>query len=312
MVSIIMCMFREPIQYIEKSLESVLQQTYKDIEVIIMIDDPANEMLVDYVRKKTTEDCRIRYYVNEENIGLTASLNRAKSYVKGEYVARMDADDICVVDRIESQLSYLREYGLDIVGCNVKDIDEKGNFIIASTSTFPTEDKVIKEYLKTNSAIPHPTWFVRREIYEKYDYVDFPACEDYELLTRLALDDVKMGNLKEPKLYYRINSNGISSSKKVMQKTSFFYVRNNYKKRKVSKLDEFNSFYESPKGIKKRKKLENYYAKSSELKKLKKEKKWLKFFLMGICVFICSYEGRNVVISYLRGRLLISKFEHNC
>ena len=97
-----------------------------------------------------------------------------------------------------------------------------------------------------------------------------------------------------------------------MQKTSLFFVKNNYRKKKISNLDEFYVFVKSKKGITKRKNLENYYNKTQVLKEYKKQKKWIKFILNGVWLFIYSPEGRSVVQNYLREKILLARFEDNC
>ena len=267
MISVIMSVYQEPVSYVEKSVDSILNQTVQDIEFIIIVDDPNNKKVIQYLQMCIEKDKRIKFYINEKNCGLTESLNRAIRYSKGEYVARMDADDISELDRLEIELKSLVENNLDIVGCNIQNIDEKGNIISKKGSQYPSSDRAIKEYLRTNSALAHPTWLVKRSVYEEYmkigPYLEFPACEDYEFLTRIALDGKKLGNIKEVKLKYRINREGISSTKKVKQKLSHFFVNRCYKQGQKSNLEEFLEFVNESGGIRKKRSLTEYYRKSA-------------------------------------------------
>lgn len=311
MISVIMSCYREPIIYLIESISSILNQTYSDIELIVIVDDPTNIEIINYVSSVGERDERMRYYINERNMGLTVSLNRAKRLAKGEFVARMDADDISEEERLECQLKYLQDSNYDLVGCNVIDINEKGCVINSLGTNYPTQDKSIKKYLRINSAIPHPTWLVRKRIYDKYDYVDFPACEDYEFLTRIALDGYRMGNLKECKLKYRINSNGISTTKKVLQKASFNYVRNNYRHNRKSYYDKFLSYLESDEGRKKKMSLSSYYNCSKKLKTYQNDNDKMRFLLFGIRIFITEPEGRRIISNVVKERMLRLTFGHN-
>lgn len=304
MISVIMSTYREPIEYIRSSISSILNQTYKDIELIIVFDDPKNMELIQFVSSLAEKDNRIRYYVNEKNMGLTASLNRAKRLANGEYIARMDADDISELDRLSCQLEYLQNGGYDLIGCNVIDIDENDKIINHIGTQYPTNDNSIKSYLKINSAIPHPTWLVRKTIYDNYDYIDFPACEDYEFLTRIALDGHRLGNLKECKLRYRINSKGISSNKKILQKTSFSYVRDNYRQSQKSNYDDFLVFLNSVKGTRKKNSLLSYYTSTARLKEYRCNHKRVHFILLGIRIFVTEPEGRKIVSNAVKGKLM--------
>lgn len=115
LISIIMSAYREPLVWIRQAVDSVLNQTYKNIEFIIVVDDPDNTELIDYVTKREEQDPRITIHINEKNIGLAASLNRAIGLAKGEYIARMDADDISERDRLACQMKYLISHNLDLI-----------------------------------------------------------------------------------------------------------------------------------------------------------------------------------------------------
>lgn len=309
MISVIMSTYREPLRYIKQSTDSILNQSCRDLEFVIIVDDPDNNELIAYLKSLAAQDHRITVSINEKNCGLTESLNRAKRLARGDYIARMDADDISEADRLETQLNYLLEQDYDLVGCNVRDMDENGELLSGHVTSLPTKDRAIKEYLKTNSAILHPTWFAKREIYDLFDYIDFPACEDYEFLVRIALAGKKIGNVREPKLRYRINRESISANKKVIQKTSQYYVRKNYREGKESSIDSFYTFMKSPGGAKKRNDLAAYYKKSANLKQYLHDGKLLHFAVAGLCQFAVSHEARNVVISELKQKLIKVKYE---
>lgn len=300
-----MSTYKEPIEYIEQSINSILNQTYRDLEFVIVVDNPDNTEHIEYIQNRMLGDSRIKLSVNEKNCGLTESLNRAIALTKGAFIARMDADDIAETDRLECQLAYLIENDLDLVGCNMRDMDENGNIIHGAVTHYPTLDSVIKNYLKTNSAIPHPTWLVRKNVYvESGFYCDFPACEDYEFLTRIAIDGKRLGNVCEPKLRYRINSAGISCRKRVLQKTSLYYVRKNYLVQKNSNIVDFQDFLLSEEGKRKQEDLRQYYEQSDKLKSFRRKRKRLAFIVLGFWMFVNLKEGRAVIVNLLKERIL--------
>lgn len=299
-----MSTYKEPIEYVQEAINSITNQTYRNIEFIIIVDAPDNKELINYLKKREEIDNRIKISINEKNCGLPESLNRAIKLARGEYIARMDADDISEQDRLECELKFLQENNLDLVGCNVRDIDENGKIINPSGTHYPIEDKEIKRHLKMNSAIPHPTWLATRELYiELGMYQLFPAAQDYDFLIRAALAGKKLGNLKDNKLRYRINRNGISSTKKILQKTIQYYLRTNYGKGQISSLEYFYKFLDSEAGKRKQENLEKYYQMSRKLKQLLVDKRYTSFVRMGIMAFVVSAEARWTVLSFLKEKV---------
>src|SRR5215467_3612831 len=111
-------------QFIREAIESVLEQTVSDFEFIILNDgsvDRTGEIICSY------SDERIVYIDNEHNLGLPKSCNRGIAAARGNFIARMDADDVCVHDRFEKQLKFLRDHPeIGIVGSDMQVIDESG------------------------------------------------------------------------------------------------------------------------------------------------------------------------------------------
>lgn len=214
LISVIMSTYNESISDLRESIESILKQTYSNIELIIVIDNPNNEELKEFIF--SLEDPRVHIIKNKSNIGLVKSLNKAINEAKGKYLARMDADDICSINRLELQKKYLEKNNLDFVGGSLCLIDENGNFI--SKLHFPSKHYQIKFFLKWGSCIPHPTWMVRKEVYTELNgYRDVPRCEDYDFICRAAQNHFKLGNVDEYILRYRIRSNSISNSNREEQ-----------------------------------------------------------------------------------------------
>ena len=107
MISVIMSVYNEKSIYVEKSIDSILNQTYNDLEMVIVLDSPDNETLLRILKEYTHKDARVKLLINDRNSGLAMSLNRAIEVAQGEYLARMDADDISKPERLERELEYL-------------------------------------------------------------------------------------------------------------------------------------------------------------------------------------------------------------
>ena len=105
LVSVVMATYNEPPEIIGQAIESVLNQTYTNLELII-VDDSTDKETISAIAGYLS-DSRVVYEHPEEKLGFVPALNRGLSLSKGEYIARMDGDDICFKDRLEKQITFL-------------------------------------------------------------------------------------------------------------------------------------------------------------------------------------------------------------
>ena len=124
-ISVIMSVYNSA-RFLAEAIQSILGQTYNDFEFII-VDDGSSDQSLEIIRSYAKMDNRIRVLENEKKYGLAASLNRCIFIAKGDYIARMDADDICVPDRLEKQIAFLEQHpNIGIIGGSVQEIDGQG------------------------------------------------------------------------------------------------------------------------------------------------------------------------------------------
>lgn len=214
-ISVIMSVYNEPIDFLKKSIGSILDQSIKTFEFIIVVDNPQNVEAIDYL--KNISDKRVKLLINEYNLGLPKSLNRAIKHSKGDYLARMDADDIAFPDRLEKQLQFLKNNHLDLCASYLVTIDESDN-VLNREKIYELSSRSISELLRFRSPLPHPTWLAKRNLFIELDgYRNFHSCEDYDFLLRAKYKNKKFGLVPEYLLYYRQNSNSISNSNSYKQ-----------------------------------------------------------------------------------------------
>lgn len=214
-VSIIMSVYNESTYELDQSINSILEQSFQDFEFIIVNDNPDNEILKKYLSK--LEDNRIIVITNEKNLGLISSLNRAFKESRGDFIARMDADDISFPTRIQEQYHYLISHDIDMVGSYIKTIDSRGD-VMKNKMKFPQHHRAICFFSKWGSCIAHPTWFARREVFSSLSgYRNALYCEDYDFILRALNKNFKLGNINKVLLKYRVRSNGISKTNFVTQ-----------------------------------------------------------------------------------------------
>ena len=215
LVSVLMSCYREPIDQLKTAIGSILLQSYSNLELILVLDDPSNIYAKQCLEAVASKDDRVRLIYNEKNLGLVGSLNEALVFASGDYICRMDADDVSESERIETQLEYLTAGGFDLVGSYMTVIDDSGQTMYQVT-TIPTKSKAIKHALKYNNCVPHPSWFGRREVFED-GYRPIPLCEEYDFLVRAALNGFKRGNCPECLVNYRMSANSLSRSNLYLQ-----------------------------------------------------------------------------------------------
>jgi glycosyltransferase involved in cell wall biosynthesis len=206
-----MAAYNEPVEWLRQSIESILRQTYSDIEFIIFLDNPYNKVLGDLIENYAVKDQRIRFIRNEVNLGLAATLDMGVRLARGEYIARMDADDISRKVRFEKQLAYLELHSLDVIGSNIQYIDENGNELQKSKKV--TTNIYIKRLLFTGSnALTHPTFFGRTEVFREIGYRQISLVEDKDFIHRTIIAGYRLGNVEDILLMYRMRSNSLSQS----------------------------------------------------------------------------------------------------
>ncbi len=187
-------------EYITEAIESVLAQSFSDFELIV-VDDCSTDQTVEKI--KEIGDSRIRLFINEENRGISYSLNRAISEAKGEYFARMDGDDICMPERFQVQYEYIknREKQL-IVGSFYQSF---GYINTINLRLLSAEENAVRMLFQ--SCAGHPTLFFHHSVSKQfkpyYSEESVPA-EDYDLLTRLVCSGFKIENIPQVLLRYRI------------------------------------------------------------------------------------------------------------
>lgn len=195
-------------QYVETAVRSIMEQTYTNLE-ILCCDDCSTDGTFTILQKLAAEDSRIKILRNETNLGVVDTLNKLVSEASGTYIARMDADDISLLKRIEKQVAFLEnnpDYAL--CGTNAWHIDESGRRI--GRSCLSISNYEIKRTKFIRCPFYHPAVCMRSDVLKqnKYDYF-FDKVEDYDLWMRI-IEKNNAFNLKERLLKYRKTSSSIS------------------------------------------------------------------------------------------------------
>jgi glycosyltransferase involved in cell wall biosynthesis len=203
------------IPFLHEALDSVLAQSFRDFEFII-VDDGSSDGSTEVLDKYASRDPRIRVLRNASNIGVAQTLNRGLAECRGEYIARMDADDVALPERFAKQVEFMD--ARPEVGVSGTWFTTFGG--IDDTYRHPEDGEDIKiSHLLRDSAICHPTAFIRRTLLQttgiRYPEGNFPA-QDLWLWIRLGFVS-KLANIPEPLLRYRVHPAQISGVKRTAQ-----------------------------------------------------------------------------------------------
>lgn len=224
-------------KYIGEAIDSILNQTYTDFEFII-IDDGSSDNTINTIMSYT--DPRIRFYQNEHNVGVAATLNRGLELATGEYIARMDSDDISLAERFEKQVDFMnRNPDVAVVGTGIQLFGAQ-----SATRMFSADYDHLKVDLLFGNCFAHPSVMLRAKFFRQtslcYD-TSYSKMEDFDLWVRTA-EQYKIASLQEVLLKYRIHP------KQVTQKPSennIIQLRS-LKKRQIANLgiDTSNEAFE--------------------------------------------------------------------
>ena len=208
-------------EYLPESVDSILKQTHVNLEILLIndgSDDETHSIIEAYARK----DSRV-IPIHKRNEGLVKTLNVGLSKATGDYICRMDADDVADVTRIQKQLEFLRLHNLDICGSDI--IRVKYGRKPRYASFPPTHAELVYNLLTFGRVIAHPTCLAKKKVFENLRYDEFKHIEDYALWLDIMFNtDFKMGNISEPLLKYREHSKQVSAINKKIQEKSMYQL----------------------------------------------------------------------------------------
>lgn len=218
--------------FLKEAVESIINQTYKNLEILCINDgssDDTGEVLEKYAKK----DERIRVIHNEKNLKLIATLNKGIQLAKGSYIARMDADDVSLPDRIEELLSFLQKNSADLVSCKSRYISEAGKLLSEiPIKCFDADEIKYSSYFFT--PIGHAPLLARRSLFDEFLYSESEQAlhvEDYELWTRILQSDKSILNYNEVLYHIRINQESVSRKHEEIQIRNFITCANKHQER---------------------------------------------------------------------------------
>lgn len=224
--------------WILESIESILKQSYENLELII-VDDYSTDGTYELLLRLSQLDSRIKLYRNSTNKKIVYTLNFALTKAKGEYIARHDGDDVALYDRLECQINYLKAHNLDLVGTQMIPINEKGE-IIGNQSNLPNGINNIIKTARYSSPITH-IWVAKREVYERLNgYREVPYAEDYDFILRAIDEGFSCDNTPNALMKIRHRAGNTSDVASLAQRKGALYALKLHKQRIASGSDKFS------------------------------------------------------------------------
>lgn len=210
--------------YLAAAIESILRQTFSDFELLMVKNSSARE-LHDMITQAAAGDERVTMIEAPQIGGLALALNLGIAAARGEYIARMDGDDLSLPDRLMRQVRYMEAHsGVAVLGCRVQMIDENGDEV-ARPYPFYESDREIRRILPLRTPMAHPALMFRKDVLLEIGGYKFGhSSEDWELLIRIARKrEWKLHNLDCVLFHYRRHSAQITRperTKAVFQDTA--------------------------------------------------------------------------------------------
>lgn len=208
-------------KYIKETIDSILNQSYKNFEIIAVVNC-SNDATIEIL--KNFNDERIKIY-ETEICQLAFNLNYGLQVAQGEFIARIDADDVAKSDRLEKQLKCFQENNYDVIGSNIALIDQ--NSCIIGAIKYPQTDVWIRRKIYYSNPLAHPSvMFKKKVIMQAGGYLNGKMSEDYDLWIRLFRDkNIKFYNIQEDLIYYRIHSLQTKGNSYAYAEIAAYFVR---------------------------------------------------------------------------------------
>ena len=196
-------------KYIGEAIEGILNQTYKDFE-LILVNDCSTDNTLEIMKEYAKKDERIRILTNEKNLKVSKTANRGIQEAKGEYIVKQDADDWSYPYRIEKQVEYMESHPQVVLSSGNMEMCDK-DMNVKNRSHFPTTNEAIMNAILQYNPMVHSGMIYRRDTFlEIGGYGDITNSEDYLLIMKMASKG-QLGNLEDVLVKYRVLNTSLTA-----------------------------------------------------------------------------------------------------
>ncbi|MHC9000330.1 glycosyltransferase family 2 protein [Enterococcus bulliens] len=266
LVSVVMTAYNEEIGIIKEAIDSILNQTYDNFELIIVLDNPNNTSLEKFLYNYSSKN-NFLIYKNPKNLGQAKSANKGIDLARGKYIARMDADDVSHKERLAIEIEALISSNSDMVFTRFNFIDENG-ILLKTSQKNPSNQFIVNKVLSSKNIITQSTVMFKKEIIKEIGgYSNLIASEDYEMWLRILNNRYKIVGINEITLDYRVRKSSVTTSDYYKTFMADRFIKNNLDYNLLtfeqinSKVDLFNQNYLVKNNNSNRRKKFNIFAK---------------------------------------------------
>lgn len=236
--SVLMPAFETPERVLREAIESVLAQTFRDFEFLILDNGSAGTRVAEIAREYAARDPRIRFFRNEKNAGISAGRNFLIERSRGEFLVVMDHDDVAFPRRLEKQIGFLRAHP-DVGVCGAQVL----RFPKEKRLAFPLRDSEIQSEMFFGCPLRHPAVTLRRSALGDIRYeAEFSPAEDYALFARLV-GKTKFANLPDVLLRYRDDGGNTSAARKRLMQANAERVRERLRRERSAQWESVRGLY---------------------------------------------------------------------
>ncbi|WP_349531154.1 glycosyltransferase [Leuconostoc mesenteroides] len=207
-----MTVYKEPLNWVEKALYSISDQNIDEaLELVLVIDNPNYRYISNIKHIVQSSFDKNIIIVNDVNKGLVESLNIAFSHATGNYIARMDCDDISFLGRFNEELTFLKNNNLDFVASSIILISEEEHQLADLSFSGSLSGKYLNCVQGKQNQFWHPTWLMKRKVMKDlHGYRAIPSVEDYDFVLRALSNNFRLGLLGKATVKKRFNRLSIS------------------------------------------------------------------------------------------------------
>lgn len=206
--------------FLTESIRSALRQKLEPVEVLV-VDDASTDNTAEIVHQLRKSDSRIRLIHQPFNTGPSAARNTALQHAKGEFIAILDSDDVCLPTRFDHQIRHMQSHRVDICGSWFEEFGQGPTRVVR----WPHAEVELRAAMLFQNTICHPTMMVRRAVFDRYQYQhDLRLAEDYDLVAR-AMAEYRIGNVPEVLMRYRRHANQATMAQRAAMERSTRLIR---------------------------------------------------------------------------------------
>lgn len=235
------CVYRgDKADYVVQSVESILSQTVKSDDIVIVVDGPIGEKLNKAMGDVAKMSKTINVVRLPKNVGVGPASNEGIKYCKNELIAKMDADDVAFPDRLEKQLdAFGHDSKLTLLGGQLAEFEGEVENVV-SYRKVPTSAKEIRKFARRRSPFNNQTvMYKKTAVLDVGGYPKLNRAEDYYLYSKLMAEKYKVGNLSDTLVYFRLDDNAMGRRKTWRHTKEIIKVRNEIRKLGISSMWDF-------------------------------------------------------------------------